>query len=170
MSPVIPEEARNTPQHAEWLKGAGSFDLSHVGDLPAELIEDVAHDFLRRLIIAAYEHRRLAARELRIDHQRIAHGIESLDKARIRKLALKPFHQRVIQTSKEFQHAVDGRRVGDRVLCIDDRLAHHVRHTGRPQRVGRRSALDRQHHQLAEIRGIGEAANSVDAVLTTPVL
>jgi hypothetical protein len=41
MSPVIPEEARNAPQHAEWLNGAGSFDLSHVGDLPAELIEDV---------------------------------------------------------------------------------------------------------------------------------
>ncbi len=66
MSPVIPEEARNAPQHAEWLNGAGSFDLSHVGDLPAELIKDVGHDFLRRLIIAADEHRRLAARELRL--------------------------------------------------------------------------------------------------------
>jgi len=44
MSPVIPEEARNASQHAEWLNGAGSFDLSHVGDLPAELIEDVARE------------------------------------------------------------------------------------------------------------------------------
>ena len=30
----------------EWLNGSGSFDLSHVGNLPAELIKDVAHDFL----------------------------------------------------------------------------------------------------------------------------
>ena len=80
MSQVIPEEARNAPQHAEWLNGAGSFDLSHVGDLPAELIEDVAHGFLRHLIIAADEHRRLAARGLRIDHQRIAHRLLPLPK------------------------------------------------------------------------------------------
>jgi hypothetical protein len=78
MSPVIPEEARNAPQHAERLNGAGSFDLSHVGDLPAELIEDVAHNSLRRL--SAGEHRRLAARELRIDHQRIAHRLLPLPK------------------------------------------------------------------------------------------
>ncbi len=71
MSPVIPEEARNAPQHAEWLNGAGSFDLSHVGDLPAELIEDVAHDFLRHLIIAADEHRRLARSVLTVSSPRL---------------------------------------------------------------------------------------------------
>src|ERR1700724_3282687 len=80
-------------------------------------------DSARPVALPLPEQRRLDARELRIDHQRIAHGIESLDKARILKLALKPFHQRLIKTGEEFQHAVDGRRVGDRVRCIDDRLA-----------------------------------------------
>jgi len=93
MGPFIAQEARNAPKHAKRLDGAGRFRLPHVSSFPAELVEDFAHDLSGRLVVAADEHRRLSALELGVHHAPIADGIEGLDKASLRKLALKPFHQ-----------------------------------------------------------------------------
>jgi hypothetical protein len=114
-------------------------------------------------------HSGLAARELRIDHQRIAHRIESLGKARIRKLALKPFHQRLIQTGEEFQHAVDDESAIGFVASMTGLPATFAIPAARSA-SGAAVPLTANTNQLAEIRGIGEAADSVDAVLAAPVL
>ena len=37
---VVPQEAGNTPEHAEGFYGAGGFGFSHIGHFPAELAED----------------------------------------------------------------------------------------------------------------------------------
>src|SRR5688572_1705379 len=77
--PFVPQETGNAPEHAQGLDGASRFRLAHVCRFPPELIEDPAHDLLRRFVIAADEHRRPAARELRIHHARVSDGIECLD-------------------------------------------------------------------------------------------
>src|SRR5262245_56090005 len=86
--PLVAKEARDAPKHAQRLDGPRRLGLAHVGGFPAELVEDVAHDLLRDLVIAAYEHRRLASLELRVHHERIADRVEGLDEARLRELAL----------------------------------------------------------------------------------
>src|SRR5262245_54357334 len=91
--PVVAQEARDAPEHAEGLDGTGSFGLAHVRGLPAELIENDGDGLFRRLVVAADEHRRPATREVRVHHEGIADGVEGLDEARVGKLALQALQQ-----------------------------------------------------------------------------
>lgn len=43
VGPLILAEAGDAPEHAERFDGAGGFYASHVGGLPAELVEDIRY-------------------------------------------------------------------------------------------------------------------------------
>src|SRR5437667_12611039 len=97
VDPVLTQEARDAPEHAQWLDRTGCLDRAHIGRLPAELIENAAHGFLRRQVIAADEHGGLAALEPGIDHAGVAYGVERFDEAHAFEFTLKPLHQRFIE-------------------------------------------------------------------------
>src|SRR5574341_66194 len=107
MNPIVSEEAGDAPEHAQWLDCTRRLGLAHVCRFPAELIEDSAHDFLRSIVVAADEHRRLATLELRIHHARTADGIEGFDEVYIGKLTLQPLHQGFVEIREKLQYAVD---------------------------------------------------------------
>src|SRR5437016_12943123 len=65
--PIVAQEARDAPEHAQRLNGAGGLGFAHVQRLPAELIENVAHRLLCRVVVAAHAHRRLSVLELWVD-------------------------------------------------------------------------------------------------------
>ena len=105
MTRLIAKEDRNAPEHTKRLYRAGGLDSAHIRRLPTELIEDFGDGLFRPVVVATNEHRRLAAFELGIDHQRIADGTESLDEARAFKFALQSFHKRFVEIGEKLQHA-----------------------------------------------------------------
>ena len=88
MNPIVAKEAGNTPEDAERLDRTGSLNLTHIGGLPAELVKDSGYSLLCLIVVAAYEHCRLAAFELWIHHACVADRIESLNEASTFKFAL----------------------------------------------------------------------------------
>src|SRR5271157_2530570 len=77
--PVALRDSGDAPEHAERLDRPRRFDRAHILRVPAELVEDLGHDPLGLGIVAADEHGRTAAGEMRIDHLRIADRVERLD-------------------------------------------------------------------------------------------
>src|SRR6266699_2037628 len=77
--PIVAQEAGDAPEDAQRLDGAGRLGLPHVGGFPAELLEEAGHRLLRTVVVAADEHGRPAALEVRVDHAGAAHGVERLD-------------------------------------------------------------------------------------------
>ena len=99
--PLVADEAGDAPEHAQRLDGAGGFGLAHIGRFPTELIENPAHDFLRRVVVATDEHRWFPAFEFRIDHAGVADGIEGLDEPRVCELLLEALHERLVEIGEE---------------------------------------------------------------------
>jgi hypothetical protein len=63
-----------------------------------------------------------------------------------------------------------GGRVGDRIGGVDHGFAGEVRRARGFQRVKRHRTFDRQHHDFAELRGVGKAAGLCSLVLGDKVL
>ena len=154
MGPLIAREARDAPKHAKRLNRTGSFRLAHIGGFTAELAKDFAHRFSGWFVVAADEHRWLPAFELRVHHAPRTHRIEGLDKACLRKLALKPLHQGLVKICKKPQHAVYRRQIRDRIGGVNDRLSRQVRGGCETQRIGGDSSLDRQDDQIRKRTGV----------------
>ena len=170
MGPFVFCKAENAPKHAQRLDGAGGFSLAHVGRLPAELIVDLANYRLGLVVVAANEHGRLAAFVFRIDHPGIADGVVCLDEMRVGEGGLQALHQRLVEAGEKLQHAVDRRRLGDRIGSVDHRLACQITGARRLERVGRDAAFDRQHDDLAKLGGVGKARRLRSLVLRDEIL
>jgi hypothetical protein len=56
VGPLVPQKARNAPEHAERLDGSGGDDSAAVEGLPAKLLDDARRLSFRFAAIAAYEH------------------------------------------------------------------------------------------------------------------
>src|SRR3989344_2891716 len=126
MRPLVAEEAGDAPEHAQRLDRAGCFGFAHVGCFPAELIENTAHRRLRRLVVPADEHGWLAALVLRVDHARIADGIEGFDEAYGGKLPLQALHEGLVERGEESQHSIDGRLVCEWIRRVDDGFSGEI--------------------------------------------
>ena len=60
MRPLIPGKAGYAVKHAQRLDGPDRFDDPQILGLPAELVQHAADHLLGLLVIATYEHGRLA--------------------------------------------------------------------------------------------------------------
>ena len=104
MSSVIPEEARNAPQQAERLNGAGSFDLP-MSAISQPIDRGCRSRFLCRLI-AAYEHCRSAAPNCGLTIKELPTELKAL--TRRASANSRWFDQRLTQTSKAFSTPLRG--------------------------------------------------------------
>src|SRR5262249_43295080 len=86
--PLVTQEARDTPQHAQWFDCTCGFGFTHVCRFPSELIQYRFDRFLCGVIVTANEHRRFTRGELWIHHARIPARVEGFHKPRVRKLTL----------------------------------------------------------------------------------
>ena len=125
--------------------------------------------FFAGLVVAADEHGRLAALELRIHHARIADGIERFDEADVAELALQPLHQGLVEIGEEPQDAVGRWGVRNGIGRVDDGLSRQIRGAGGTQRVGRRGAFDRQDDQLGEFGRLRKATDTGLGILRRPI-
>ena len=82
--PAVLAKSWDAPELAQRLNGAGCDGGSHVGRLPAELLQDVGDGGFRRSVVAAVEHRRLPLLIDGIHHPRTADAVERLDEPTLR--------------------------------------------------------------------------------------
>src|SRR5450432_4832261 len=77
VSPLVPQEARYAPEHAEGLERPRSCDAAAIEGFPAKLPDKFRDRAFRGFIVAAEEHGGRALVVMRIDHACVAHAIES---------------------------------------------------------------------------------------------
>src|ERR1035441_1638982 len=70
MRPLVPQESRDAPQHAQRLNRPCRLHAAHVRGLPAQLIQQPGHGLLRARIVPADKHRRPARLVARVHHAR----------------------------------------------------------------------------------------------------
>src|SRR5438105_2603129 len=109
--PVVPEEARDAPEHAERLDRAGRLDAAHVLRLPAELGEDRRDLDLGRGAVAADEHGGLGPPEVGVDHERVPDGRERLHEVRLRRELLEALHEGLVHRREVLEDALRRRAV-----------------------------------------------------------
>ena len=134
------------------------------------MIDDALHGRFGLIVVAANEHGRLAALQLRIDHHRIADGIERLDEVRVRESGLQALHQRLIEIGEKLQHAVSRRRIGDRIGGVNYRFLYQVGRARGVEHIERHCAFDGEHHHFAELCRIGKTTDSRSLMLRDEVL
>src|ERR1043165_2620371 len=143
------------PRHAHRLEVARAVDAAAVGDAPAEGVADLADDLLRVVVVAAEEHVGRTAGEVRLIEQAVADGVEGLDDARARNLALDLLAEGVVEADGEPRRA--GAEV-ERVRGVDDDLPVEVLRAGQPQRFARGLAEGGEGDEVAELRRLLERA------------
>ena len=89
-------------------RAAAAFPMSAVSQPNWSSISPTASS--GRFVVAANKHCRLPAFKLRDHHPPGSDGIECLDKSRLRKFPLKPFHQRIVKIRKKLQTPLTGGR------------------------------------------------------------
>src|SRR5580698_2813005 len=144
MKPVVVEKAGDTPQHAQRLDGTSRLNGAHVCRLPAKLLIDFRHCLFGCVIVAADEHSWFSARELRVNHACVSHGVIRLDEMRIREFLLKHFHQRLGLRSEESKNSMFGRCIFDRIAGIHYGFAIEVLRPGQTQHLCCGISLHRQ--------------------------
>lgn len=169
MGPLVVEEARDAPEHAEGFDGAGGFGGSHVGGLPAELVEDGGDLGLGLRVAAADEHGGLAFLVRRVDHAGVADGVEGFDEVGLRELGLEGFEQGFVGAGEEAEDSVGGRGVFDWVGGVDDCLALEVVGAGFAEGFGGDRAFDGEDDDVAEAGDFGEGSGLGAGVGGLPV-
>jgi len=142
VGPLVAKEAGDAPKHGEGFDGAGGFGATHVGSLPAELIEDGFDLRLGFFVVAADEHGGFAFRELRVDHEGGSDGAEGFDEVGMRKFGLQLFHQRFVGTGERFEDSVGGWGILDGVGRVDDGFVFEVFGSGLAESFGCGWAFD----------------------------
>ena len=124
------------------------------------MIEQLGDDSPRPLVIPANEQGWPPVGKLRVDHARVAHGIERLDEMSLRKFSLESFHERLVGSREKLQNAVHGWQVRDGIGRVDDRFACEILRGSQTERVGGSRSLHRQNDHLGKARRLSKTSHA----------
>src|SRR5438270_4138991 len=123
MRPRAGDDAVDDPGHAHRLEVARGVDTAEIDDAPAERLADLRDHFLRVGIVAADEHVRRTAGQLRFEKERITDGVEGLHDARVRNRTLNLLAERVGMSDREARRAA---AEVERIRGVDGHLVIEV--------------------------------------------
>src|SRR6185312_16079616 len=145
------------PQRHQRLQPPRPCDVADVErPRPTERLKQLAGAALRFGVVAADQHRHRLA-ELRVDHRTVSHGVEALHDLGLRKLSLHALAEAVGRTDVESRRHAFGKI--ERVRGVEHDLAAEALRAGELQRVLRALAVQRQEHDLARRRRVGERSD-----------